>query len=935
MVAVRITRPEDINPTPVGRDAGAPTATGAQFGAKAYEAAAELGATFGAIGNHLMAKAQDSSDKVGASAYSLEYSPAAQKVINDARTEFPDGGEQYAKRVSEGLDQAHSSTIGAIQQRGIRLSPKAIEGLGIQHTGNKTRFMTEAVTVAHNAQIAKLQDAQQKNFEGLRGRVLSGEVDVDTGVAEVDRLVTDSGQLWGSADLRKKAQEWKSGVVDTAIASLEQAGREDVARSIRDRFYGTVPTRGAVTDASRIDTVVDRIIGVESSGDPNAKNPKSTATGLGQFTEGTWLSTIKNHRPDLYNSMSPAELLALRTNPVIAREMTVRHTEDNAKVLGGRGIAVTPANLYLAHFLGAAGAVSVLSANPSTPITDELVGQKGAVAANRTILEGKTAGDVVAWAGSKMEGAGGRSATAAAMPNADKALYWEQKLTQSQTRRQTQTEVAQVERYERQIIDAGAGKAPLPSRADIESDPVISEPRRNALLRQYDAAAGDAAKLQGALAKFADPNGGPFNPFDTDERKMVDRIYTALGGNMNALKAVVDRTGVAPASAVRDLRAALVSNDPGRVGTALQIASNLISGNPNVLANAEGRSDIENAAIGFRHQIEHFGLTAEQAAQRFIKEQTPEYKAQVKARLKSEDVDAVIRKQAENGTLDSELRSAFSEWYQILGGRPAVEFNPAARSIARSDYAELVKEKYLEHGDMSRAKAQAQAQMKKVWGVTSVNGSATVVRFPPENAPAYAGIPDVSQRIAEQAIADIKEQTGQDVDRGKLMIAPVMGGQTAQAYTAGRAPPYMISWIDKNGTLQTLSPGKAFVADPDRMRAAISDQRRTDLDRARQGADSVILGSSDLSLTPAERERKRELLAAPVERETGRDERMTSQRGTIDANREAFDTAAQRQGARSIQRPLEAVTGAALSVAEQRKRAQENRRQAIEERKKR
>src|SRR6516225_9200625 len=50
------------------------------------------------------------------------------------------------------------------------------------------------------------------------------------------------------------------------------------------------PTAGATLDA-----VVERIIGVESDGDPNATNKCSSATGLGQFLDETWLDMIRAH----------------------------------------------------------------------------------------------------------------------------------------------------------------------------------------------------------------------------------------------------------------------------------------------------------------------------------------------------------------------------------------------------------------------------------------------------------------------------------------------------------------------------------------------------------------------------------------------------------------------------------------------------------------
>src|SRR5262245_46133311 len=66
------------------------------------------------------------------------------------------------------------------------------------------------------------------------------------------------------------------------------------------------------TAASTIDAVVERIIDVESGGDPNAKNKRSTATGLGQFLDETWLDMIRAHRPDLAKGRNQNEILELR-----------------------------------------------------------------------------------------------------------------------------------------------------------------------------------------------------------------------------------------------------------------------------------------------------------------------------------------------------------------------------------------------------------------------------------------------------------------------------------------------------------------------------------------------------------------------------------------------------------------------------------------------
>jgi hypothetical protein len=115
-------------------------------------------------------------------------------------------------------------------------------------------------------------------------------------------------------------------------------------------------------EAVNIDAVVEQIINVESSGDPNARNKRSSAMGLGQFVDETWLILIRAHRPDLAKGRSEGETLELRRDPIVAREITSRFTERNANILRKRGLPVTPGTLYLAHFAGAAGAIAILSA---------------------------------------------------------------------------------------------------------------------------------------------------------------------------------------------------------------------------------------------------------------------------------------------------------------------------------------------------------------------------------------------------------------------------------------------------------------------------------------------------------------------------------------------------------------------------------------------
>ena len=153
-----------------------------------------------------------------------------------------------------------------------------------------------------------------------------------------------------------------------------------------------------------IDTTTGKIIEVESGGDPLAKAKTSSATGLGQFTQDTWISMITKYRPELLEGRTKSEVLELRTDPNLSIEMTGRLAQENASFLESRGLPVNESTLYMAHFLGPFDAAKVLSASPDTRLSD-LVNEKS-IAKNQSILGGdKTVADLNKWASTKMASA--------------------------------------------------------------------------------------------------------------------------------------------------------------------------------------------------------------------------------------------------------------------------------------------------------------------------------------------------------------------------------------------------------------------------------------------------------------------------------------------------------------------------------------------------
>ena len=165
-----------------------------------------------------------------------------------------------------------------------------------------------------------------------------------------------------------------------------------------------MPYFGAATEAlasDSIESLIGNIIRIESAGNAAARNPRSTATGLGQFIDSTWLRMMRSYRPDLVVSLSQAELLELRLDPGISRQMVRNLAQENEGYLRQRGHAISAGRLYLAHFLGPACADMALRADPAQSV-EGVMG--AAVVSANPFLRGWSIAQLQDWAERKMSG---------------------------------------------------------------------------------------------------------------------------------------------------------------------------------------------------------------------------------------------------------------------------------------------------------------------------------------------------------------------------------------------------------------------------------------------------------------------------------------------------------------------------------------------------
>lgn len=145
---------------------------------------------------------------------------------------------------------------------------------------------------------------------------------------------------------------------------------------------------------------------MESNFNPAAAASTSSARGLFQFIDQTWLGTVKEAGAQLgyggyadaitksssgaYSVSNPAArtaIMNLRDDPTAASAMAAVLTQSNSfKLTGKIGRRPTDSELYMAHFMGVGGAAKLISNAEDNPQASGARLFPNAAAANRSIF---------------------------------------------------------------------------------------------------------------------------------------------------------------------------------------------------------------------------------------------------------------------------------------------------------------------------------------------------------------------------------------------------------------------------------------------------------------------------------------------------------------------------------------------------------------------
>ena len=183
---------------------------------------------------------------------------------------------------------------------------------------------------------------------------------------------------------------------------------------------------------------------IESGLNPSAQASTSSAKGLYQFIDQTWLGTVKQEGASLgygqyadaisknsdgrYEVADPgmrSAIMKLRSDPEASAMMAGAFSRANAfQLTGSIGRRPTEGELYIAHFLGPDGAGKMINAADSRPDANAAKLFPAAASANRSIFydsagNARSVGDVYAKLTGKFDNA--RTVAVASMSRGDAA----------------------------------------------------------------------------------------------------------------------------------------------------------------------------------------------------------------------------------------------------------------------------------------------------------------------------------------------------------------------------------------------------------------------------------------------------------------------------------------------------------------------------------
>lgn len=833
---------------------GGRAASGDDFGAQSARAVGSYGDALGKAGALIadaaasFKKDRDTLDEFNLQKSFADFQAAENEKMAAASRGVKDGAKDFAKGYMNGSGEEPKpgaqpeDTFTSRSSAWLDANVKNMPDTRRAEWGARMEQYRKSVAAFALRTELESRDSYYKSEVGKQLDRLSTQIDqqpesVDDFRARGEEIINASGM--SEDDKRTHRDKWKNDAAYVYAVSKAHDSPEAVATAMGSVKAGYFA----------------RLRGKENAGgDPNAR-PRlpngelaSSATGFYQWTDGTWKAVVNS--PD-------GKEAGLRLNgrgDLAQEEKAIRiFTEKNADTLKSAGIEPSEKNLYMAHFLGAAGATKFIGAMKKDSSQLAATVDPQAAVSNPTVFyvggdpaKPRSVAEVYALQTQKFTGA------AVAMQE-DKRFsdmtYQQRMRVYDMAERQSQEQANAADARRTADHNAWLNDMALKAHDGKIGQSDIDAARANGRLTDF----GDVSKLerivaarqegQDTLGKFSARINDPaatWNPFDKDHKDQVNEGVKALGNTPAAAFSVYEKTGIVPEVAGVAMRGGLASNDPAKVQEAANLAGNMLARNPNAFAGVQGGSSLEEAGVSFNHYVNDLGMTAQEAARKIADSNTPEFKRSAKVR--DDDVKA-FKQELAKGDPQGAVQNAFAGGLisRIWNGKPALGLGADQRGAIMQDFAELAAQHFAEGGDKDRAQAWATSQMKKLYGVS--NG--VLMKFPPERS--YPDVDGKWDYIYRQAADEIKKANGADVDPSKVYLMP-LPTLTAEATRNGRPAPYSVHYVETvdGQPMHKVLHGKGFVADPRPAQEKLAAERKAQFEKAQY--DRMHPSAEDVAL---------------------------------------------------------------------------------------
>lgn len=658
----------------------------------------------------------------------------------------------------------------------------------------QSKFMKQREAIA--IQAADIEANQRQKFTGkvegekvqsLASNIVAGIVPHDMAKTEVETFV-DSLQLPPNAAERTKRRMGMA-VDEAHIKRQIQLNPEGTLRDLQQ--YSTAVPRSSNPNVSVAIEAAQRhgiplnimlpIIKGESNFDHNADmskkinpatgRPYSSAYGLGQMIDANWKEVG----------------IPKTADPALQAEAVARLLSKRIDVLNANGIEVTAQNVWGAHFVGPGAFVRLVRADPNTPLRDVLLPLYGteryrqATTGNGTLLQdGATVGQTLAKIGGYVE-------------KNSRAMEGELRYDPGKD--------------PKSAVEVGGVKLGYMTGQDTS---------RYIAAAQEVVAQRTDENMKAWLKQQTDD--GLLNPFTSSDRKSMDKYAATTGVHqgMNqgdpvaygSAKAFLNQYKYLPKPYTEEAELAILSPDPKRRQLAYDLLGHVEVQQPmNGLAQSGVTPDIRKRVERYNALQTEMGMTATQARQHVEREFSPEFQDRVK-----KDADR-IKQQVDKTSikdLEAELMGdrTWGEWWN--GPRYG---NDAVKGRLLAAYQDRVRYHLTDTGDLTSARAQARADIKKSYGTDDTFGERRVMHWPPSKI-LPRGEDGTHKWVAEQVTGFVNTALEANNQKYKVQTKDVFligTPETARTVMAGQPVFYEVAYRDNKGVVRML-PGGYYVS---------------------------------------------------------------------------------------------------------------------------